>query len=176
VKNNRQRLCKINLSIPVYRRGDRARKADCQGLENMLQKVTGDIAENAVPRTALRKTFHLNEILSVETGLPLTKEGVAAVHRLVAFMMETDADAEITLQNRELVRDCLEEQLPFLSDINFSGLASILKYDPAVDNPYIRVWAETQSLRFGEEHTLIPVSRWQRLSRQKKNADRVIHG
>lgn len=127
------------------------------------------------PRS-LRKRFHLNEILAVETGLPLTKEGTAAVHRLIAFMMETDAGAEITTAHRAAVRSCLEEQLPFLSDVNFSALAEILKYDPSPDNPYIRVWAETQALRFGEDHTLIPMARWQRLNRQKKNTERLIHG
>jgi len=138
----------------------------------MLERQQSEVA---VPRT-LRKRFHLNEILAVETGLPLTKEGTAAVHRLIAFMMETDAGAEITTAHRAAVRACLEEQLPFLADVNYTALAEILKYDTAPDNPYIRVWAEMQALRFGEDHTLIPMARWQRITRQKKNAERIIHG
>ncbi len=133
----------------------------------MLQKV--DCATTA-PRRSLRKTFHLNEILSVTTGLQLSAEGSAGIHRLIAFMMETDADEGLTLENADVVRDCIEQQLPFLAEMQMQGLADIIRQNPSPDNPYLQVWLEMQQLRYGEDHTLIPYSRWQRLQQQKLNA------
>ncbi len=82
-------------------------------------------------------------------------------------MMEAEADDGITLEHAETVRQCLEEQLPFVKDISFEGLYQILKIDPSPDNPYISVWREMQALRYGEEHELIPLNRWERLKLQK---------
>jgi len=131
--------------------------------DNMLQKVD----TSARSRRTVKKDFHLNAILSLVTGLPLSREGMAGPQRLVAFMMEMDADDSITLEHAATVKQCLEEQLPFVKDINFEGLYHILKMDPSPDNPYLSVWREMQALRYGEEHALIPLARWQRLKTQK---------
>lgn len=125
----------------------------------MLQRVNS--AEK--PRRTVKKSFHLNAILSLVTGLPLSREGAVGPQRLVAFMMEMDADDSITIEHAETVKASLEEQLPFLKDINFEGLYHILKIDPSADNPYLAVWREMQALRYGEEHALIPFQRWERL-------------
>lgn len=130
----------------------------------MLQKVD---SRKDKPRRSVRKNFHLNAILSLVTGLPLSREGSAGPHRLVAFMLEAEAGDDITLDNAETVKDCLEDQLPFLKDINFEPLHQILKLDPSPDNPYLSVWREMQALRYGEEHALIPLSRWERLRNRK---------
>lgn len=125
----------------------------------MLQRVNS--AEK--PRRSVKKSFHLNAILSLVTGLPLSREGAVGPQRLVAFMMEMEADDGITMEHAETVRECIEEQLPFLKEINFEGLYHILKVDPSSENPYLTVWREMQALRYGEEHALIPLARWERL-------------
>ena len=130
----------------------------------MLQRVN---ARAEKPRRSVKKSFHLNAILSLTTGLPLSREGTVGPQRLVAFMMEAEADDGITLEHAETVRQCLEEQLPFVKDISFEGLYQILKIDPSPDNPYLSVWREMQALRYGEEHELIPLNRWERLKLQK---------
>ncbi len=109
-----------------------------------------------------RKNFHLNEILSISSGFLLAREGAAAVHRLVAFVMETDASAATTAQYSADVKQCIEEQLPFLKDVSLTGLHAIYKYDQSAENPYLTVWREMQALRYGEEHYLVPLSRWKR--------------
>ena len=48
----------------------------------------------------------------------------------------------------ETVKTCIEEQLPFLAEINLGGVYPIYKIDPAPTNPYLRVWLEMQALRF----------------------------
>jgi hypothetical protein len=126
----------------------------------MLQKVT----PRPVSGATARKSFHLYEILSLVSGLPLAQEGSAAVHRLVAFMMEAEASSLNTTANAETVKQCLEEQLPFLKELNMTGLYQIYRYnaDCPDPNPYLDVWLEMQALRYGEEHALMPFSRWQR--------------
>jgi hypothetical protein len=124
----------------------------------MLQKVTRR------PGTNAKKAFHLNEILSLASGLPLAREGQAAIHRLVAFVMENEATSANTAANSETAKKCIEEQLPFLKEINMAGLYQIYNYDAEgeeVENPYLDVWMEMQALRYGTEHSLMPFSRWQ---------------
>lgn len=115
-----------------------------------------------IDQTPARKAFHLNDILSLSTGLLLAKEGAAALHRLVAFIMETEAGARSTAHYGEEARKCLIEQLPFLKDVSLAGLHAIYKYNPGSDNPYLSVWREMQGLRYGDEHYVMPKSRWQR--------------
>jgi len=125
----------------------------------MLQKVKSVLAPQ--PRRSESKVFHLNSILSVVTGLVLSREGSAGPQRLLAFMLEADAGAPITAEDEERVREAIEEQLPFVTTISLQGLAEIIRYDSGEDNPYLKVWLEMQQLRFGEEHGLVPLSRWQ---------------
>jgi hypothetical protein len=125
----------------------------------MLQRVTRQ------PNAGARKSFHLNEILSLASGLPLAREGQAAIHRLVAFVMETEASPSSTAANSETVKKCLEEQLPFLKEINLTGLYQIYQYEAQgeeTENPYLDVWMEMQLLRYGAEHGVLPFSRWQK--------------
>lgn len=124
----------------------------------MLQKVTPR------PAGAGRKSFHLYEILSLVSGLPLAQEGSAAIHRLVAYMMESEATSYSTTANADTVKQCLEEQLPFLKELNLSGLYQIFQYNAGSPdpNPYLSVWLEMQALRYGEEHGVVPLSRWQK--------------
>jgi hypothetical protein len=137
----------------------------------MLQRVT---ARAEKPPRSVKKTFHLNVILSLLTGLTLSREGTAGPQRLVAFMMETDADDASAAEHADEVKACLEEQLPFLDDVNLEGLYNILKVDPSPDNPYLSVWREMQALRYGEEHEVIPLARWQRLRRQQVREDETV--
>lgn len=130
----------------------------------MLQRVTAKAERN--PRSSIQKNFHLNVILSLLTGITLSREGEAGPQRLVAFMMDEQADACVTMENAETVREGILAQLPFLNDINFDGLHEILRVDPSPANPYINVWREMQALKFGEEHALVSLSRW----REQSNA------
>lgn len=130
----------------------------------MLQRVNTK-AEQTRPQAKKdlgKKDFHLNVILSLLTGITLSREGEAGPQRLVAFMMDEQADACVTMENAETVRDGILEQLPFLNDINFDSLHEILRVDPSPANPYINVWREMQALKFGEEHALVSLSRWKR--------------
>lgn len=106
------------------------------------------------------KKFHFNDLLSLTTGLLLAQEGAAAVHRLVAFVMETDADPALTSLHIETVKACIEAQCPFLAEVKLSGLYPIFKYDPSPTNPYLTVWLEMQSLHFGEEHDVMTLRAW----------------
>ena len=115
-----------------------------------------------------RKTFHLNEILSLSTGFLLAREGAAAVHRLVAFVMEEEASAESTARNSDVVRACLQEQLPFLKDVALEGLHAIYKLNMSDENPYLQVWREMQELRYGAEHYIVPLSRWNKQKNSHK--------
>ena len=131
---------------------------------DMLQKVSRRPAQNG-KGSAAGKTFHLNEILSVVSGLPLAREGSAAIHRLVAFMMEAEAGSYSTTTNAEAVKACIEQQLPFIAEINLAGLHQIYQYNAGnpEPNPYLDVWLEMQALRYGPEHALLPLNRWQKL-------------
>jgi hypothetical protein len=127
----------------------------------MLQKVTR--------RPNAQKAFHLNEVMSLASGLPLAREGQAAIHRLVAFIMESEASASNTAANAETAKKCIEEQLPFLKEINMAGLYQIYNYEAEAEereNPYLDVWMEMQSLRYGSEHRIMPFNAWQ----QQKSA------
>lgn len=127
--------------------------------DSMIRAGGGVVVLNQKP---LRKSFHLNDILSLSTGFLLAQEGAAAVHRLTAFIMETEASAENTAHYAEAVKKCIEAQLPFLKDVSLAGLHAIYKYNPSAQNPYLNVWLEMQALRYGDEHYLVPQSRWQR--------------
>lgn len=113
-----------------------------------------DTAEETCTRSDIKK-FHLNELLSLTTGLMLAQEGAAAMHRLVAFVMETDADPSLTALHLETVKACVEAQCPFLADVKLESLYPIFKYDPSPANPYLTVWLEMQGLHFGEEHEIM---------------------
>lgn len=119
------------------------------------------------------KYFHLNDIISLTSGLMLAQEGSAALHRLVAFVMGCDATSAQTRANVETVKACLEEQLPFLSDISLGGVYPIYKIDPAPTNPYLRVWLEMQALRFGEEHAVMTFAAWQ--AQKNQNAGKAAN-
>lgn len=119
-----------------------------------------DATEEIIPRSDIKK-FHLNELLSLTTGLMLAQEGAAAMHRLVAFVMETDADPSLTAFNLETVKACVAAQCPFLAEVKLESLYPIFKYDPAPTNPYLTVWLEMQGLHFGEEHDIMTLRAWQ---------------
>jgi len=107
------------------------------------------------------KTFHINDIISLFSGLVLAREGSAAVHRLAAYMMDGDADNAQTRSNIEKLKVCLGEQFAFLSDLQLDAVTSMHKMDPSTANPYITVWLEMQALRFGEEHRVMTYAAWQ---------------
>lgn len=112
------------------------------------------------PRASDTKKFHLNDLLSLTTGLLLAQEGTAALHRLVAFVMEADADPALTALHLETVKESIEAQLPILAEVKLSGLYPIFKYDSSPTNPYLTVWLEMQSLHFGEEHEVMTLRAW----------------
>jgi hypothetical protein len=128
---------------------------------NYLKGHLPDAGTAQIDQRPSRKSFHLNEIISLSTGFLLAREGVVAVHRLVAFVMETEATAENTAHLGRAAKECIEEQLPFLKDLALDGLYAIFRQNPRAENPYIRVWCEMQELRYGDEHYLVPRSRWQ---------------
>ncbi|MDP2205469.1 MAG: hypothetical protein Q8K65_04115 [Alphaproteobacteria bacterium] len=138
--------------------------AALQNEPDMLQGNTG--GDNGL----VSKYFHLNDIISLSTGLMLAQEGSAALHRLVAFVMDCDATAAQTRANIETVKACLEEQLPFLEDLKLGGVYPIYKIDPSPTNPYLRVWLEMQALRFGDEHQITTFAAWQAQKNQNGDA------
>ncbi len=107
------------------------------------------------------KNFHINDIISLATGLVLAREGSAAVHRLAAYMMDGDADNAQTRANLEKLKACLNEQFAFLSELRMDAVAPIYKIDPSASNPYLTVWLEMQALRFGTEHPVMTYAAWQ---------------
>jgi hypothetical protein len=121
------------------------------------------------------KQFHINDIISLSSGLMLAQEGSAALHRLVAFVMDCDATAAQTRANIETVKACLEEQLPFLDELKLGGVYPIYKIDPSPTNPYLRVWLEMQALRFGDEHQITTFAAWQAQKNQKCDAGAANH-
>jgi hypothetical protein len=127
------------------------------------ENLTDTAEENSPPRSDIKK-FHLNDLLSLTTGLMLAQEGAAAMHRLVAFVMETDAAPSLTALHLETVKACIEAQCPFLADVKLESLYPIFKYDPAPTNPYLTVWLEMQGLHFGEEHDIMTLRAWKAMN------------
>lgn len=107
------------------------------------------------------KKFHINDIISLATGLMLAREGSAAVLRLAAFMMDDDADNAHTRPHLEKLKTCLHEQFAFLAELRLDAVAPIYKIDPSATNPYLTVWLEMQALRFGTEHAVMTYAAWQ---------------
>lgn len=130
-------------------------------VDNLETQDAQEIATLAADVSPTTKKFHLNELLTLTTGMMLAQEGTAAVHRLVAFVMEVDADVVQTMAHIETVKNCIEEQLPFLQDVKLSGLYPIYQYDSSPTNPYLTVWLEMQSLHFGDEHEVMTFRAWQ---------------
>ena len=126
----------------------------------MQEKQRKTVDPRAV-RHAPPKAFHLNEILSLTTGLQLAQEGAAAIHRLVAFVMQAEATAANTAAAAETVKRCLQEQLPFLQEVRVSEVYEIYQFNPSPANPYLRMWLEMQELRYGDMHDVMPFTTWQ---------------
>jgi hypothetical protein len=136
-------------------------------LQNEQDMLQGNMSADS---GLVSKYFHLNDIISLSSGLMLAQEGSAALHRLVAFVMDCDATAAQTQANIETVKACLEEQLPFLADLKLDGVYPIYKIDPSPANPYLRVWLEMQALRFGDEHPVVSFAAWQAQKKQNCHA------
>ncbi|GEM_PF-1391515 len=134
---------------------------DAIEVDNLETQDTQETAVAAADVPLTTKKFHINELLTLTTGMMLAQEGTAAVHRLVAFVMETEADVVQTMANIETVKNCIEEQLPFLQEVKLSGLYPIYQYDSSPTNPYLTVWLEMQSLHFGDEHEVMTFRAWQ---------------
>lgn len=117
------------------------------------------------------KKFHINDILSLSTGMMLAREGAAGVYRLAAFVMDDNADSAHTRAHLETVKTCLREQLPFLSDVGMEALETICKVDPSAANPYLTVWLEMQALRHGDEHAVMTYAAWQAQKEQNSPRD-----
>lgn len=143
-------------------------------LENDQDMMFGQACVAAACAGSLQgqKKFHINDIVSLSSGLMLAQEGSAALYRLVGFIMDCDATAAETRTHIQTVKNCIEEQLPFLRDVNLDGVQPIFKIDPSPTNPYLAVWLEMQALRFGEEHLLMPYAAWQaQKTKQPKNKE-----
>lgn len=107
------------------------------------------------------KLFPFHDILSIMAGVPLTAEGEAPLHRLVGFIAEDDACDTITADKLGMVRRCLQDQLPFLSEVGFDELRDVFSYtNSAANNPYLSVWMEMKAMKYGEQHRLLPLSVW----------------
>lgn len=154
---------KNNVSWQNKTTGERHLKGDIMQNQQALS-----IARPVLDQRPVRKVFHLNDILSISTGFLLAREGVAAVHRLVAFVMEEEASASATALHADVVRQCLQEQLPFLKDVSVAGLHAIYRQNPSDNNPYLQVWREMQELRYGAEHYIVPLSRWKKQKNSHK--------
>ncbi|MDY0008211.1 MAG: hypothetical protein RBS08_00765 [Bdellovibrionales bacterium] len=144
-------------------------------LEQDQDMMYGNVC-TAACRSAVdgQKNFHINDIISLSSGLMLAQEGAAALYRLVGFVMDCDATAAETRANIQKVKNCVEEQLPFLHDINLDGVQPIFKIDPSPTNPYLVVWLEMQALRFGEEHPLMTYAAWQaQKNKQQKSKEQA---
>lgn len=110
----------------------------------------------------LRKFVTLDLLLSVTTGMLLVPEGKEAVAAFAAWMSGVPAaqDDKSILKLLPKVKASLEEQLPFLKDINLSGLYPIFRYDPTPANAYLKVWLDMQTLRYGEDHGVMTIAAW----------------
>jgi len=111
------------------------------------------------------KGFALRDILSLASGLSLPG---ADVHGLVAFLTATDKSAQNTAVNGKDARDCLMEQLPFLKNIDITLLHMAFKQDRAQLDAHLSLWLDAQQKNYGDEHFLMPQSRWQRRKNSHK--------
>lgn len=117
---------------------------------------------------ASKKVFALEDILSVATGLLLSPSGTAGVHDLVAFLAETEPSPENTALYISGARAGLEEQLPFLRQLDLRGLYERARSSPWRMDAYTGDWASMQSHLYGEEHQLFSLSRWRRIKSSHK--------
>lgn len=114
-----------------------------------------------------RKVFWLEDILSLSTGLLLSAAGAVAVHDLVAFLTETDPSPENTALRSAEARSCLEEQLPFLKQLDLRRLHEQIKSSGQMASS-LDAWVTMQAHLYGREHALYPRSRWQRIENSHK--------
>lgn len=135
----------------------------------MSTHIENQLSYAVLEQKPVRKAFHINDIISLYTGYLIAKEGAPALYRLVAFLMECESSAAAAAKYGAEAKQCLEEQLPFLKDVRLDGLYAIIRQKPDGNSPYLDVWRETQALRFGEEHYLVPQSKW----RKQKNAHKL---
>ncbi|MBI1215078.1 MAG: hypothetical protein GC185_04570 [Alphaproteobacteria bacterium] len=137
--------------------------------ESPARRAQSAASSSAPSPVTAPKAFHLNEILSLTTGLQLAQEGAAAIHRLVAFVMQTEAGPAGTAAAGETVKRCLEEQLPFLRDVRVSEVYEIYQFNPSPGNPYLRMWLEMQELRYGDMHDLRCFEAWQAKKKKRRH-------
>jgi len=95
------------------------------------------------------KTFHLGTILTILTGWALAPGGLPAVQELLEYMTgERPLDLGVIRAYMQARID-LRHQFPHLADIHVPRLAS----------PTDRAdWLAVQASRFGEQHTVRPIS------------------
>lgn len=113
-----------------------------------------------ISQTAKLKAFPLADILSLASGLLLPASGARAVHELVGYITGTPADAADT-QSKD-ARACLEEQLPFLKSVDYTQLHAAFKTDRAHFDDRLALWLDTQVRKYGDEHYIMPLARWER--------------
>jgi hypothetical protein len=118
------------------------------------------LKKKPTPVTA-SKNFALADILSLVVGLCFSKEnGTVATHRLVGFILEADASAESFVTHAADAKQCVEEQLPFLKQIDLAQLYMFYKANPEQADSYLNIWLEMQEIKYGATHTLMPLSLW----------------
>ncbi len=132
-------------------------------ISSIAKKLSG-----AQPQTL--KNFHLADILSLVVGLSFSEENnTAALHRLVGYIMATEATADEFAAQADTAKKCVMEQLPFLKDIDLSQLYMFYKADPAQVDAYLHVWLEMQELKYGSDHALMPMAQWELQRGKYKN-------
>lgn len=127
------------------------------------------LKKKSTPLT-VSKSFALADVLSLVVGLCFSKEnGTAATHRLVGFILETDASAESFVTHAATAKQCVEEQLPFLKQVDLAQLYMFYKANPEQADSYLNIWLEMQEIKYGAAHTLVPLSVWKNQQGQIKS-------
>jgi hypothetical protein len=110
-----------------------------------------------IEQRAIRKNFALMDILSLASGLRLPG---ADIHALAAFLTEREEGAHTTATQGKDAIALLHEQLPFLKSVDFTPLHNAMRHNPGRFDDTLRIWTDTQLLRYGTEHTLSSASKW----------------
>jgi len=119
-----------------------------------------------IDQTPSLKGFPLADLLSLSSGLLLPQSSPVRLHMLVAYL--TGADPSAAASRAKDAKACLEEQLGFLKTVDFSPLHGTIKngVQSTLKNggmdARLEMWFGQQVKKFGDEHYVMPLARWER--------------
>ena len=132
-----------------------------------IPAASGKPAGTTGSQLSSSETFPTRPLLSLTTGLLLGKDP-HELHDLVSFIMGGEASAANTAVKAKDAKRCLEEQLPFLKDIDLTLLYAAYKGKPEKIDEQLNFWVDIQQKKYGATFDVIPYSRWQKRKNSHK--------